>query len=79
MKFGQSFEIFAKILLNNAGFDSNKKLPDFISQNKNECKYGVDVFNGEIKENFEVYDSYASKLNSIRLASKTALTILRID
>ena len=54
-------------------------MPDFISQNKKDCSFGVDVFNGEIKENLEIYDSYACKLNAIRLASKTALTVLRID
>ena len=47
--------------------------------NKNEYKNSVDVFNGCISDKLEVYDSYACKLNAIRLASKTALTVLRID
>lgn len=30
-------------------------------------------------EDLQVYDSYASKLNAIILASNTALTVLRVD
>jgi len=41
----------------------------------------VDVFGGKLGElgSITVFDSYASKLNAIRLASKAALTVLRID
>lgn len=41
----------------------------------------MDVFGGKLGEVGNVFtlDSYASKLNAILLASKAALTVLRVD
>jgi T-complex protein 1 subunit theta len=79
--FGLAFEVFAKILLENAGLNSNRMVPEIVSQNIEKPQVGVDVFEMKLEKNeiLQVYDSYASKVNAIKLASKTALTILRID
>lgn len=44
MKFGQSFEVFGKILLDNAGLDSNVMLSELVSKNIEKAQWGVDVF-----------------------------------
>lgn len=81
LKYGQAFEVVPKILLDNSGLNSNTELPTLLTQNNEEVSRGVDVFNGKIADNSElqVYDSLAAKLNAIRLATNTALTVLRID
>ena len=81
MKYGQAFEIIPKILVDNAGLDSNVQLPTLLTLNTEETSKGVDVFNGNIANNDElqVYDSLAAKINAIKLATNTALTVLRID
>lgn len=36
-KFGQAFEVFGKILLDNAGLNSNRVLPDLLKNNREGC------------------------------------------
>ena len=71
LKFGQAFEVFGKILLDNAGLDSNKILSELVSKNIEKAEWGVDVFKGQLAEmkDLMVLDSYACKLNAIKLAS----------
>ena len=80
-KFAQAFEGFIRVLSGNAGLDPNTSIPDLLSKNVEGSKYGVDVLNGKLSESKEmkVYDSLSSKMNAIKLASQTAVTILRID
>jgi T-complex protein 1 subunit theta len=79
--FGQAFEIFPRILLENAGLNANEGLPNIISLNTTAPSSGIDVFNGKIELSSElrVYENLACKLNAIKLAAHAALTILRID
>lgn len=79
--FGQAFEIFPRILLENAGLNANEGLPNIIALNNDAPSHGINVFKGKIEESAElaVYDNLASKLNAIKLAAHAALTILRID
>lgn len=79
--FGQAFEIFPRILLENAGLNANESLPKVIALNQEAPCHGVDVFQGRIEpsEELAVYDNLACKLNAIKLAAHAALTILRID
>ena len=81
MKFGQAFEVFGKILLDNSGQDSNRVISELLNKNMEKSSVGVNVFEGEItsSEQLKVYDSYACKLSAIELASKCALTVLRVD
>lgn len=79
--FGLAFEIFGKILLDNAGMNSNKMLPEILSKNIEKAEFGVDVFNMKLEANntLRVFDNYSSKVNAIKLAVKAALTVLRVD
>ena len=79
--FGQAFEIFPRILLENAGLNANEGLPNIISLNNEAPSHGVNVFQGKIDPSAElkVYENLACKLNAIKLATHAALTILRID
>lgn len=66
-------------MLDNSGLNSNKELPNLLRGNLDGCEEWVDVFGGEIGKGVGVLDSYACKLNAILLASKAALTVLRVD
>lgn len=63
--------MFGKILLDNAGLDSNIMLPELVSKNIEKADFGVNVFEGRLSEmkDLQVYDSYSCKLNAIKLAS----------
>lgn len=50
LKFGQAFEIFGKILLDNSGLDSNRVLAELVNKNTEKSSVGVDVFEGELAE-----------------------------
>ena len=57
--------------MDNAGLDSNKLLSELVSKNIERAEWGVDVFEGELADmkDLKVLDSYACKLNAIKLAS----------
>lgn len=80
-KFGQAFEGFIRVLSGNAGIDPNTAIPDLLSKNVEKPAWGIDVLNGKLEDNekFVVVDNMEAKANAIKLASKTAITILRID
>lgn len=80
-KFAQAFEGFIRVLSGNAGLDPNTSIPDLLSKNVEGAKSGVDVLNGALgnNEDLKVFDSLSCKMNAIRLATQTAMTILRID
>ena len=80
-KFGQAFEGFIRVLSGNAGLDPNTAIPDLLSKNVEKPAWGIDVLNGKLEDNEKliVVDNLEAKANAIKLASKTAITILRID
>ena len=79
--FGQAFEIFPRILLENAGLNANESLPNIIALNNDAPSHGINVFKGKIDPSAElkVYENLVCKLNAIKLAAHAALTVLRID
>ena len=81
LKFGQAFEAVPKILVDNAGLNSNTELPTLLAGNVERPCRGVDVFGGALadSESLRVYDSLAAKANAITLAAHAALTVLRVD
>ena len=81
LQFGQAFEVFVRILLENAGLNSNELTSSVVAQNVTKPHVGVNVYKGVIEEvkEFHVYDNLGSKVNAIKLASYVVLTILRID
>lgn len=80
-QFGQAFEVFVRILLENAGLNANEQSSNVITQNVKVPAFGVNVFKGSIEESatLRVYDNLGSKVNAIKLAAYVVLTILRID
>ena len=81
LQFGQAFEMFVRILLENAGLNANEQTSYVISQNVQKPAFGVNVFKGTIEHSktLSVYDNLSSKINAIKLAVYVVLTILRID
>lgn len=81
LQFGQAFEVFIRILLDNAGLNSNEQTSTVVSLNAKAAGHGINVFKGTIDPSAQlnVYDNLGSKLNAIRLAAYVVLTILRID
>lgn len=81
LQFGQAFEVFVRILLDNAGLNSNEQTATVIAQNAEKPAAGVNVFKGAIEasSSLGVYDNLGSKVNAIKLASYVVLTVLRID
>lgn len=81
LQFGQAFEVFVRILLDNAGLNSNEQTSTVLSLNAQKPSSGVNVFKGAIEssETLNVFDNLGSKLNAIRLATYVVLTILRVD
>ena len=79
--YGQSFEVFVRMLLENAGLNANEQSTTLVSKCVNGPETGVDVFQSELKsmEELKVLDHLKSKQNAIKLASQVVLTILRID
>lgn len=80
-RFGQAFEIFVRILLENGGLNANEQSSIVVAQNVKAPEFGVNVYNGSIdaSANLKVFDNLGSKLNAIKLAAYVVLTILRID
>lgn len=81
LQFGQAFEVFVRILLENAGLNANEVTGNVVGANAEKPALGVNVFKGvtESSETLGVYDNLGSKINAIKLASYVVLTILRID
>lgn len=81
LQFGQAFEVFVRILLENAGLNANEQTATVVNANREKTAAGVDVYKGTIEQmsKLAVYDNLGSKINAIRLAAYVVLTILRID
>lgn len=79
-KYAQSFEQFARILVENAGKNTNELLSKIKSANTKTAS-GFNINTGEIEESqkLQVWDHLMSKSWAIRLASDAAITILRVD
>ena len=79
-RYAKAFEIFPRILAENAGINANEFVPKMISANETEPK-GLNILNGEIESisTLQIHDHRKTKEWAIRLASEAAITILRID
>lgn len=81
-KYAEAFEIIPRILSENAGFKSTETLPALYAAHlKGEKDAGLDIETGEVFSSSKsgIYDLLSTKANAIRLATNTALTILRIS
>jgi len=84
-KYGEALEVVPRLLASNAGCDGNKVVADLHAAHaKGDKKAGVNV-NGEAGSEVAdmtqlgVMDLLATRLKGLQLASKAALTILRVD
>ena len=79
-RYAKAFEIFPRILAENAGVNANEFVPKMITANEAEPR-GLNIANGEIEpiSKLQIHDHRKTKEWAIRLASEAAITILRID
>lgn len=80
-KFGQSFEIIARTLAENAGFNAEEVIAKLYSETAKSPFFGIDVEDGKVKDmkEQEIYDSIETKSWAIKLAMDAVLTILKVD
>lgn len=87
-RYSESLLSIPKILVANAGLDSNEMLAGLLSeQNKEKGSHlsykflGIDVITGEIQDNFElgIIEPSISKMKSLRAATEAAISVLRIN
>ena len=81
-KYAEAFEVIPRILTENAGFRATETLPHlYAAHQKGEKDAGLDIESGEVVSvsKLGVYDLLSTKTNAIRLATNTALTVLRIS
>jgi len=81
-KYAEALEIVPRQLASNSGHDGNKAVADlYAAHAKGENKTGVNVASGGIADMTQegVMDLLATRLKGLALASKAALTILRVD
>ena len=79
-RFAKAFEIFPRILSENAGLNANEFVPSMVTANEKEPS-GINVLTGEVDTiaNLQIHDHRKTKEWAIRLAAESAITILRID
>jgi T-complex protein 1 subunit theta len=80
-QYAKAFEIFPRILAENAGQNADLILTKLYSNLSNNVVPGIDVDNGQVKniEELDILDNLQTKIWAIRLASDAALTVLRVD
>ena len=82
MKFGESFEVIPRTIVENAGLKVNEVLANLLSKNKEEAVFGLDFKSGEVKNSFtelEIIDHKETKKWAIKFAMDAVLTILKVD
>jgi T-complex protein 1 subunit theta len=81
-KFGESFEIIPRTIMENAGLKVNEGVAQILSKNLTEAAFGVNFINGEVQNSFlelKIFDHMETKKWAIKFALDAVLTILRVD
>lgn len=81
-KFGASFEVFPRILAENAGLKAETILANLYAEvNKGSSAFGIDVSDGVVKNAAEagILDSLESKSWALKLSFDVVLTLLKVD
>jgi T-complex protein 1 subunit theta len=81
-KFAEALEVIPRTLAENAGLNATDILASlYAAHEAGDSKAGVDIENAGVKDmaTAGVLDLFATKEQAMRLASDTAITILRID
>jgi len=80
--YAEAFEVVPKMLAENAGLNSTEIISNlYAAHSKGNTNGGIDIETGEIKDAFEldVFDLLTAKASAIKLATATAITLLRVD
>jgi len=81
-KYAEAFEVIARTLADNAGLNATEVISNlYAAHAAGNTKAGIDIESGEVKDAIElgVLDHLVAKANAVRLATNTAVTILRVD
>ena len=81
-KFGVSFEVFPRILSENAGHKAETIIASLYKEvNTGSKVHGIDVSDGKVKDCAEagILDSLESKSWALQLAFDVVLTLLKVD
>lgn len=80
-QYAKAFEIFPRILLDNAGLNADNFLAKMYASLSNKVIPGLDLENGQVKsaEEVGILDHLQTKAWAIKFASEAALTVLRVD
>eukprot|EP01112_Ceratiomyxa_fruticulosa_P006982 TRINITY_DN1798_c0_g1_i1.p1 TRINITY_DN1798_c0_g1~~TRINITY_DN1798_c0_g1_i1.p1 ORF type:complete len:540 (-),score=130.49 TRINITY_DN1798_c0_g1_i1:116-1735(-) len=80
--FAQAFEIIPRTLAENAGLQANKVVSNlYAAHQKGHADFGLNVETGEVASSTSLgfLDLLGTKTYAIRLATNTAITVLRVD
>ena len=82
-KYAEAFEVIPRTLAENAGKDATSLVSSlYAAHKKGQVNAGVDIDEGSHvldAHESKIYDTFASKLHALRLASDAAITVLRVD
>jgi T-complex protein 1 subunit theta len=80
-QYAKAFEIFPRILLDNAGLNADNFLAKMFASLSNNVVPALDLEEAQIKsaEEVGIYDHLQTKIWAIKFASEAALTVLRVD
>ena len=82
IEFAESLMTIPKTLATNAALDVTNIIADLrVAHAKGHVHHGLDLENGQIRDSIQggVVEPLVSKLKSVKFATETAITILRID
>jgi T-complex protein 1 subunit theta len=80
-KFGQSFEVIPRTLIDNAGLKAEELIAKLYAETVKSSEFGIDVSDGQVKNVREanILDAMENKTWAIKLTIDAVLTILRVD
>lgn len=81
-KFAEALECVPKTLAENAGKDATEVVSNLYAAHKNgEMNAGIDVDNGGVSDmsKKQIFDTFAAKVQAMKLACDAAITVLRVD
>eukprot|EP00340_Litonotus_pictus_P005611 CAMPEP_0170514410 /NCGR_PEP_ID=MMETSP0209-20121228/969_1 /TAXON_ID=665100 ORGANISM="Litonotus pictus, Strain P1" /NCGR_SAMPLE_ID=MMETSP0209 /ASSEMBLY_ACC=CAM_ASM_000301 /LENGTH=508 /DNA_ID=CAMNT_0010798479 /DNA_START=109 /DNA_END=1635 /DNA_ORIENTATION=+ len=81
-KFGESFEVIPRTIVENAGLKVSEIMSNLLSKNREDVTNGLNYKTGEIKNSIsdlEVFDHSETKKWAIKFAMDSVITILKVD
>ena len=74
-------EIIPRTLADNAGLKSEAIIAEMYAKNKDECRFGIDCNDGQVKDVVEaqIMDPIETKSWALKLCFDVVITILKVD